>query len=82
MKSNFNKLFENIMENNTAGGVSSVFGDVSVSWGDKTKDDNRIPHLVFKKPIRRQFPELTVFATGLNKHKKTKKNKIKNAKQK
>jgi hypothetical protein len=77
MKSNFNNLVERILENNTAGGVSSVFGDTSVSWADKTKDDHRMPHLLFKKPMRRTFPELTVFAKGLSKNKKKKK---KNAK--
>jgi hypothetical protein len=76
MKLNFNNLVKTILENNTAGGASSVFGDVSTSWGEKTKDDNRIPHLIFKSPIRRQNPELTVFAKGLSKKKR------KNAKQK
>lgn len=58
------------MENNTAGGAMSVFGDVSTSWGEKTAGDNRIP-TVIGKVIKRNPVELTVFATG----KKTKKKK-------
>lgn len=58
------------MENNTAGGAMSVFGDVSTSWGEKTAGDNRIPK-VLGKVVKRNPVELTVFATG----KKSKKRK-------
>lgn len=75
--SNFENLYRKIMENNTAGGAMSVFGDVSTSWGEKTANDNRIPH-VLGKVIKRNPPELTVFATG-KKSKKSKKRR-KNAK--
>jgi hypothetical protein len=67
------------MENNTAGGAMSVFGDVSTSWADKTAGDNRIPKIL-GKVIKRTPPELTVFATG--KPNKKKKKTKKNAKQK
>jgi hypothetical protein len=72
---NFNILYKKIMESNTAGGAMSVFGDVSTSWADKTAGDNRIPK-VLGKVIKRNPPELTVFATGkkTNKKRKSKKN--------
>jgi hypothetical protein len=78
-KNNFNNLYKKIMENNTAGGAMSVFGDVSTSWGEKTANDNRIPKII-GGTIKRTPPELTVFATG-KKSKNSKKPK-KNAKQK
>ena len=64
MKSeNFNSVYQKIMEDNTAGGAMSVFGDVSTSWGEKTAGDNRIPK-VLGKIVRRNPVELTVFAKG------------------
>jgi len=65
------------MENNTAGGAMSVFGDVSTSWGEKTAGDNRIPKVI-GKVIKRNPVELTVFATG--KKSKKKKNNRKHGK--
>jgi hypothetical protein len=70
----FNDFFQRIMENNSAGGLTSVFGDVTVPWGNKTENDARIPK-VLGKVIKRNKPELTVFATGKkSKSKKKKKN--------
>jgi hypothetical protein len=70
----FDSLYKEIMENNTAGGAMSVFGDVTTSWGEKTAGDNRIPK-VLGKIIKRNPPELTVFATGKKSNKKRKSRK-------
>lgn len=84
-ENNFNSLYREIIENNTAGGAMSVFGDLqptnaTFSGDNYATGDSRIPKILSKKIIRRGQPELTVFATGVIKKKGSKTKKKNNGK--
>lgn len=83
-------LKEDVTEENcSAGGAMSVFGDVTATATQFSGDtyatgDSRMPKALGKGVMRRNAPELTVFATGvIKKKRKSKKNgKQKQAKRK
>jgi tRNA nucleotidyltransferase/poly(A) polymerase len=90
MKENkFNKLTNAILEHlvkedNSAGGAMGVFGNTAAASPhiagqpyaiDYAGNDTRMPKLLGKGVMRRNAPELTVFATGVIKKKKRKSKK-------
>ncbi len=88
-KNKFNELIKalleyfQIKEDCTAGGAMSVFGDVtatSTTFSDDTYaiGDSRMPKALGKGVIRRNVPELTVFATGVKRKSRKNRHKSKN----